>query len=317
MEDLTLDITAAICTYNRYDLLPEAIESARRQTLPPGRYEIIVVDNTPDAARSREEAARFEELANFRWVHETRSGLSNARNVATRHARGAVLAFLDDDAVAEPAWLESLVEAYDAFGPELAVCGGPVRPRWGAPRPSWLGDEMLGPLSVVDLGPERRLVAEGEWLAGANISFRTEALRRFGGFDVALGRNGSGAALMSNEETELTNRIKAAGLLVGYEPRAAVEHWIDPARLNQAWFRRRAAWQAVSAYVLDPEARLAQRDQSWQAVKDYLLSRRPADRSLRALALEQESAGDFRWQVSAVYNAVSCLLAGLDERDDL
>ena len=49
-------ISVAICTYDRYDLLPEAIGTAARQTLPAADYEILVVDNTPDEGRSLEEA---------------------------------------------------------------------------------------------------------------------------------------------------------------------------------------------------------------------------------------------------------------------
>ena len=310
-------ITAAICTYQRYDLLPGAIDSALAQSLPAGTFEVIVVDNSPDAARSAREAAAFAQHPNLVWLHEPRPGLSTARNVAARRAAAPLIAYLDDDARADPGWLENIAACFDQFGDAVQVVGGRIRPWWGAPRPAWLADEMLGSLTVVDLGPERRLLREGEWVAGANIAFRLDALRAAGGFDTSLGRSGGGASLLSAEETALTDRIKALGGLVAYDPAAAVEHWIDPERLTQRWFRRRAAWQAVSDYLRDPRARLENQPQSWAAVKGYLLSRNPADRSLRGLALEQQDAGDFRWQVSAVYNAVNALLAGLDERDDL
>ena len=310
-------ITAAICTYQRYDLLPDAIGSVLAQSLPAGSFEIIVIDNSPDAARSAQEAAAFADCPGLTWQHEARPGLSNARNVAARQARAPLIAFLDDDARADPVWLENIADCFDAFGEAVAVVGGRIRPWWGAPRPDWLPDEMLGALTVVDLGPERRLLEDGEWLAGANIAFRVEALRKAGWFDTSLGRTGGGASLLSAEETTLTDRIRALGGQVAYDPLAAVEHRVDPERLTQRWFRRRAAWQAVSDYLRAPDRQMERREEAWAAVKGFLLSRNPADRTLRGLALEQAAPGEFRWQTAAVYNAVTALLAGLDERDDL
>lgn len=310
-------ITAAICTFERYDLLPGAIASALAQSLPAEAFEVIVVDNSPDALRSGREAAAFAGHANLRWYHEPRPGLSNARNVAARHAAAPLIAYLDDDARADPVWLENIAGCFDQFGEAVKVVGGRIRPWWGAPRPDWLPDEMLGDITVVDHGPERRLLHEGEWVAGANIAFRVDAVRQVGWFDTSLGRTGGGASLLSAEETAVTDRIRAQGGLVAYDPLAAVEHWVDPERLTQRWFRRRAAWQAVSDYLRDPKTRFARSEQSWMAVKAYLLQQNPADRTMRALALERNGAPDFRWQVSAVYNAVTALLAGLEERDEL
>ncbi|MEO3475450.1 glycosyltransferase family 2 protein [Roseomonas sp. CAU 1739] len=310
-------ITAAICTYERYDLLPGAIASVLGQSLPDGAFELIVIDNSPDPARSAREAAAFADHPGLTWRHEPRPGLSNARNVAARLARAPVIAFLDDDARADPVWLASIAECFDQFGDAVKVVGGRIRPWWGAPRPDWLPDEMLGDITVVDLGPERRLLDEGEWVAGANIAFRVAALQDAGWFDTSLGRTGSGASLLSAEETALTDRIKAQGGLVAYDPLGAVDHWVDPERLTQRWFRRRAAWQAVSDYLRDPKGKMARRDQAWAGMKDFLITCNPADRTMRGLALRREAPADFRWQTSAVYNAVTAMLAGLDEQDDV
>ena len=313
----TCRITAAICTYERYDLLPGAIETALAQSLPRDAFEVIVIDNSPDAERSARESAPFAGHPNLTWRHEARPGLSNARNVAARHARAPLIAFLDDDARADPIWLGSIADCFSHFGDSVKVVGGRIRPWWGAPRPDWLPDEMLGAITVVDLGPHRRLLNDKEWVAGANIAFRIDALRDAGWFDTSLGRTGGGASLLSAEETALTDRIKAQGGLVAYDPLGAVDHWVDPERLTQRWFRRRAAWQAVSDYLRDPKGKMEQRNQAWVAVKDFLIHCNPADRTLRGLALRRDAPDEFRWQSAAVYNAVTAMLAGLDEQDDL
>jgi glycosyltransferase involved in cell wall biosynthesis len=75
-------LSAIICTYDRYDLLPEAIESLRRQDVAAGEIEIIVVDNSPDQAASGAFGQRYAEAPRLAYITEATPGLSNARSVA-------------------------------------------------------------------------------------------------------------------------------------------------------------------------------------------------------------------------------------------
>jgi glycosyltransferase involved in cell wall biosynthesis len=249
---MDLAISAVICTYDRYDLLPKAIASLEHQTLPSNAFEIIVVDNSPDRERSERVASEFRPLKNLRWIHEQKPGLSNARNVGAGRARAPLVAFMDDDAVASPAWLRCLVSAFREFGPSAQAAGGRVAPIWGADRPNWLPDDLLGYVSVVNWGGTARVAGPKEWVAGTNIAFRTEALQNAGGFSVGLGRNKGSHALLSNDEIEIVQRLGTAGGQLLYVPEAVVEHLVPPERLTQAWFRRRVAWQAVSDYLQIP-----------------------------------------------------------------
>ena len=132
--------------------------------------------------------------------------------------------------------------------------GGPIVPRWTNEKPAWMGKPSLGYLSLVDLGQELRELSAGEWLAGCNISFDRASLIAAGGFSTRLGRIGSGSTLLSNDEMEASERVRAMGKLAIYAPKAVVEHVIPPQRLTQSWFRRRAAWQAVSDLLSEPES---------------------------------------------------------------
>jgi GT2 family glycosyltransferase len=308
-------VTAAICTYQRYDLLGDAIVSLLRQSMTPDQYRIVVVDNSPDAAYSLDWAQRWNNESNLLWIHEKTAGLSHARNVATAVAETPVIAFLDDDAVACNDWLAAVLESFEWLGPEAHVVGGRVRPRFGAPRPGWLNDQMLSYLSVCDLGDEIRMLRPGEWVVGANISYRTERLREVGGFSEAFGRVGGGAALMSNDETELQDRIRANGGATGYAPRADVEHFVPADRLTQDWFRRRIAWQAVSDFMQSPKTMHAGAADAWVRLKNYLASCPPADRTMRALAIPQADPGQFAYQMSAIYETIVTLLSGQAEAD--
>ncbi|SDE62014.1 glycosyltransferase family 2 protein, partial [Belnapia rosea] len=283
--------TVAICTYDRYDMLARSVARLQQQSLPVDRFEILVVDNTPDPARSAEAAEAYAGVENLRWMHVDKPGLSNARNVASAEARAPIIVYLDDDAFAAPDWLERMLAAYEVLGDGVVGIGGRVLPHFTSPAPDWLGPAMLPYLSVLDLGGEVRPLQPGEWVVGANVSYRVAKLHQAGGFSPALGRIGSGISLMSNDETELAARLEALGGAIGYTPHAVVEHCIDPSRLSQEWMRRRIAWQAVSDFVRAPQETRAEIDTHWHDLKIFLAHQPPHLRTMRALALPQGSAG--------------------------
>ena len=247
-------LSAVICTYNRYDLLPEAVESLVEQDVPAGSLEIIVVDNSPDQAAAERFGQRYAGLSNLTYLVEPKPGLSNARNMGTAAAVGRIVAFIDDDARARPSWAKELLHAHAAFDGRAGIVGGPIVPRWTDQKPAWMGKPLLGYLSLVDLGHELRELSQGEWLAGCNISFDRASLIAAGGFSTRLGRVGSRSTLLSNDEIEASERVRGLGKLAIYAPKAVVEHVIPPERLTQNWFRRRAAWQAVSDLLSEPDA---------------------------------------------------------------
>ena len=246
-------LSAVICTYNRYDLLPEAIESLVKQDVPPGLFEIIVVDNSPDPAGAARFGQRYAGFSNLTYLIEPKPGLSNARNKGMAAALGRIVAFIDDDARACPSWAKELLHAHAVFDGRAGIVGGPIVPRWTDEKPAWIGEPLLRYLTVVDLGRKLRELSAGEWLAGCNISYDRVSLIAAGGFSTRLGRMGSGSTLLSNEELEASERVRAMGKLAIYTPKAVVEHVIPPERLTPSWFRRRAAWQAVSDLLSEPE----------------------------------------------------------------
>jgi len=305
-------ITVVICTHNRYDVLAKAITSAAEQDISPERYRILVIDNSPDAERAKAFSSRFRGTPHFSYLHETTPGLSNARNLAARECGTEFIAFLDDDAVASRSWLGSILQAFESFGDQAMIVGGRVLPIWGAPRPPWLHDNMLGSLSVVDWGGDLRRASEGEWFCGANISFRTKAILDCGGFATNLGRKGSGAALLSNEEIQLVARVRARGGLMIYAPLALVDHLIDAGRLTHSWFRKRMAWQATSDFLMDPDQFANHGQDQWLGVRNYLAARPPHERTIRGLLIDTDDPDLFHWQLGAIYTLTAGLLAGFE-----
>ena len=305
-------ITVAICTYERYDVLPRAIESVLAQTLAADHFRILVVDNSPDHERASAYGARFRENPNLSYIVEKTPGLSNARNVSVRACETEFVSFMDDDAIASPTFLEKVLKAFDALGDRTMIVGGRVNPIWGAARPPWIHDSMLGSLSVVNWGGNLRIAGAEEWFAGTNISFRARAILDHGGFSMALGRVGSGASLMSNEENELVARISADGGKRVYAPEACVDHLIEPGRLTRAWFRKRAAWQAVSDFVMEPNKHSADCSKRWRESLGYFNELPPHERTIRGFVFDTEDPNLFRRQMGAIYTMTMMSLAGFD-----
>ncbi len=147
---------------------------------------------------------------------------------------------------------------------------------------------MLGNVSVVNWGGKDRFAAKGEWVAGTNIAFRVEALNAAGGFAVNLGRTRGGQSLLSNDETDVIDRMIAKGGKLVYSPDAAVGHLVPSERLTQAWFRRRVAWQAVSDPCLNRKACSRKAPGYWRGVTEYYApSCRRSTGTPRGLHIEQ------------------------------
>ena len=243
--------SAVICTYNRYDFLPRAIESLRQQTSPANEFDIWVIDNSPDSDARKASATRWGGIAGLTYATVDRPGLSNARNLAAQHAQGDIIVYLDDDAVASPTLLADYKSAFMQLGSQTAIIGGKVIPEFEIPRPAWLDDRLLPFLSVCDFGDSTKALAGSDEPVGANIAFRKSVLMQSGGFNPALGRSGSDAhTLLSGEESDCLRRIKFLGHGIGYAGLASATHFIPASRLTHAWFRKRSAWQATSDQML-------------------------------------------------------------------
>jgi glycosyltransferase involved in cell wall biosynthesis len=242
-----MKISAIVCTHNGRKVLKKALQSLVGQTLYKKDYEILVVDNASTDG-SREIIRQFEKEENLHYIFESNLGLSHARNTGWQQSQGDIIAFLDDDAVACPEWLERIIAAFGRE-PQAGAVGGRVMPIWEAPMPRWVSDKMLRALSVIDWSETPVFLDEQQFLVGANISFPKKLLEKVGGFSSELGRKGK--CLLSNEESLLVLKIKESGYKVYYDPQIKVDHLIPANRLSKGWFRKRFYWQGISDSLLE------------------------------------------------------------------
>jgi GT2 family glycosyltransferase len=235
------DLTVAICTAGERGTLAKALDSVAEQELLSGcAIELLVVDNSQQTTsfvkRATDDVSDRSRMP-VRYVRESRRGLGFARNAAIDAARGTLVAFLDDDAVADADWAGKLVAAYRDTG--AGVVGGRVDPIWEIDRPAWLGDELLGFLSILDYGRERARCHYPHYPFGVNIAFERSMLVELGGFNTALGGGGAPTYLM--DEIELCSRVERSGREILYVPDARVQHLVPAARTTRSFFLQRAA----------------------------------------------------------------------------
>jgi GT2 family glycosyltransferase len=236
-------ISAIICTHNRADYLGLAIDSLLQQTY--SNFEVIVVDNASTDSTTSIVAARCPD-PRLHYVLETTLGLSVARNRGATAARGAILAYLDDDAIASRWWLATLAQGFQDY-PQAVIAGGRVTLLWPteSQAPDWLSLELAASLGAYDLGPMPKIIQQpGQTPRGLNYAITKSFLETVGGFDTQLGRVGTN--LLSNEELYMTQQALHAGADVLYLPEAVVAHHVAPERLTPVWFLQRSWWQGIS-----------------------------------------------------------------------
>lgn len=241
---MAVKLSAIICTFNRAHYLRKALQSLVDQTLPKEQYEILVVDNCSTDNTSQVVHEEFGSVSNLLYLYEPVLGLSQARNTGWRNARGEYVAYLDDDAIACPEWLERILDVFETVKPQPGCVGGKIEPIWGAPRPCWLSDKISPYLTIVDWSETPMALNGKQWLAGANIAFPRHLLEAVGGFQVSLGRRGG--KLLSLEEILLRQQLEDRGYCCFYHPEIAVRHHIPASRLTKGWFVRRVYWGGVS-----------------------------------------------------------------------
>ena len=225
-------VSVVICAYTlrRWEMVEAAIASCLSQSIPPNDL-LVCIDHNPDLLAKCQAAApkwRDNSTVPLTVIANRFEGrLGAARTTALSLARGDIVAFLDDDAVAEFDWLETLVRPFVEDG-AVAVGGAPL-PVFHAPKPRWFPSQFYWVFGCAYVGlPERR--APVKHLIGANMAARRDALLAIGGFHSD-----------NDDDMDMCHRLAHAfpEQPILYEPRAIVRHNVTPDRLTWHYFWRR------------------------------------------------------------------------------
>jgi cellulose synthase/poly-beta-1,6-N-acetylglucosamine synthase-like glycosyltransferase len=271
------DIGVVICTYTekRLEVLLEAIDSLKLQTLKPSSV-VVVVDHNPGLfkrLRSMLEGVLILENAGER-------GLSGSRNTGVQAIQAAIIGFLDDDAIPGEKWLATAMAHFR--NPEVVAVGGSARPNWVCPRPRWFPDEFGWVVGCSYVGQPESLSGVRN-LLGSNMAVRRDVFEKVGGFSEALGR--VGARPRGCEETEFfirVNQTLGPGRVI-YDPQMWVSHMVGPERAKLGYFLRRCFFEGRSKADV---ARLVGTSDATASEREYslhVLPRSVLDNALRSI----------------------------------
>jgi glycosyltransferase involved in cell wall biosynthesis len=284
------EVSVVICTRDRPELLRRVLASLEEQTIERSRFEVIVVDNG---------GGGIEELARTAGadivVREHEPGLSRARNAGWRVAASELVAYLDDDAIAEKDWLEQALRVYDERNRAVAAMGGPALPLWDTPPPAWFPEDVENRW----FGDTERVLALGESLSGLNVFFARALLHKLGGFDVRLGMRGDSIGV--GEEADLFARMWAEDphALAVYSPAIAIRHLVAPYKISVRYQLRRAVAYGESVIIQKQIPPAYRRHMAWEYLRDvFRLTRRALWRArppLKRWALEELEPAAVRW----------------------
>ena len=301
-------------TMQRWELIKRAVRSAQRQTYRPAEV-VLCIDNNAELFRHASEewrcqgsldvpvrvmASRFEQGAEGTDVHRQahgtirRFGAGNARNSAVETISADVVAFLDDDAWAEPGWLEELVRAYSET--RAVAVGGPPLPDYATKRPEWFPrnfDWVFG-CAYEGLPTTTAPLAH---LIGANMSVRRAALEAIAGFHS-----------IDFDDLDMCMRLatKFGPGAVYFAPRAIVHHYVPADRVTWRYFYRRCFYvnrEKVHAFkAMGKAANLA-------SERDFVL--RALSKQIRnELAPGRGTLGTRLCSIGAMLVGIGCAAAG-------
>lgn len=230
-------VAICIATFKRTELLQELLRGIseltfRKVAMP--EIQVIVADN--DACGTAAQVCRSTLMRwPVKYVIEPRRGISQTRNLGISQA-GEVdfIAFIDDDEVPEPVWLDELLWAQQRFGADAVA--GPVLPAFTVAVPAWVKEGKLF---------DRQPHASGDFLdfcATNNVLVARTVFNRVRAFDERFGLTGG-------EDTHFFLQVRRAGFKIVWSAEAIANERISTDRGNLAWLLRRA-YRGGNSWVL-------------------------------------------------------------------
>jgi glycosyltransferase involved in cell wall biosynthesis len=242
-------VSVVVCTHSldNFGNLREAIDSLLNQTYNQMEI-VIVVDGNEDLYDAIVKAYGTRDSIEVVPI-EVNIGISGARNIGAKEARGDVIAFLDDDAVADKDWVSSLVDIYKR-GDAISV-GGKIMPIWLAEKPRYFPEELGWLVGITHEGFAEEKVVEVRNSFGPNMSFKREVFEKIGYFNEKLGFGKRGTSYIQGEEPDFALRMKREmGKGVTYNPEALVYHKIPESKTRPRVLLRRSFYQGYTKALL-------------------------------------------------------------------
>ncbi len=232
-------VSVIIPTYNRSARLEATVGSLIGQQYPPDRFEIVLVDNASTDDTPQVISRLMSRHPAIRRMREPRRGAHFARNAGATVSLGQILYFTDDDMIADPELLSTIVKPF-SMDAGVGAATGRVLPRWETEPPAWVLKHCRNALlSLNDRGEALILCDEDPGVFSCHEAIAREAFFRAGGFNPDT----NAGEFVGDNETGLNIKVRKLGYRFAYVGESVTHHVIPGSRMTQAYLNSRFADQ--------------------------------------------------------------------------
>ncbi|MCP8321999.1 MAG: glycosyltransferase [archaeon] len=226
-------VSLVVVTKDRRRYCTELLTSLADQKMKPS--EIILLDLSDMPFKSPVHIAKELKIIT-RHVSDQIS-LGEARSLGVSMAKGNIIAFIDDDAVASPQWIKELIKKHNEG---FDIVGGLITPLYVSNPPKWWDERIFSHLVSIN--------TKDKEVWGCNMSVTRRTFEKIGVFNSMLGI--AHGKPIGGEETEFLIRAEKAGLKTGFADNGVVYHKIPSKRLSLVYLIRRAYHVGVTINLI-------------------------------------------------------------------
>jgi glycosyltransferase involved in cell wall biosynthesis len=229
-----VELSLIINTYNRSDMIKDALDSASKQTLSSELYEVLIVDQSKDSKTEN----IVKNYKNFRYIKTDTIGLTVSRNISIDYAQGDILVYVDDDAYFDEDYLDNILTFFKTSPLKPDFIGGRTTSDFLGEKPEWLKGKLLLALGESDYldTPMQYGSHFKQTPFGNNMAIKKDVLLAIGKFKNIIRESKPG--LTENEDVILGVELKKQGYNVIYYPDMKIYHKITPQRLTYSYFKK-------------------------------------------------------------------------------
>ena len=235
-------IAICVITYKRPEGLKRLLDRLNDLTFsgPAPGLRVVIVENDPDEhSRKVCDEAQAGMLWPVEYHVEPRRGIPFARNkaVAVAKQNADFIAFIDDDEVPEPTWLDELLRVQREYGADVVT--GPVLPFFVEEPPSWVVEGRFFERERFPTGRQRA------WAYTNNVVFRAEI------FDKITPIFDERMAMTGGSDSHFSHRVHLAGYRIVWADEAVVYDYFPPSRVTARWILQRAYRIGITATFIE------------------------------------------------------------------
>ena len=237
-----MEISVIICSYNREQYILNALQSMVDQTYAATNFEVIVADNnsTDNTPKWVNTFIQNNISHQIIYLNENQQGASYARNTGAAIAKGKLLVFMDDDAVANPNFLEEIIK-FNIANPTIQGFGGRIIPLYmGGSEPNWMSHYTSSLVGNFNYSNQVIEFAANRYPLESNMVVTANAFNQINGFNKNL-PGVQGTLRIGGEGKDFFMRLKANGYAIYYVPTIIVEHVVEVSKLTRAYMYRVAS----------------------------------------------------------------------------